>query len=1167
MKAELISKKPASSIQSKKTFFRAKKELDVKLIKVQKRATVTSTLKKNPKQKTEFKDSDLITVAALQKPVKEIKSTSKKYKKHKDPEVVLNQAQSAAILPSEKANKSLAHKDQTELMAAQEKGEFNKSDFKAKLKDQINNTIKEKAEAISVASKGVDKKFTEGIDSSLQEQKNKAGGSIEQTTVVSPEEPKIINVGEKTSNEPISLVKENPLTKTFTSQKTALAPAKKTNEESDLTLETKVLDDEYRQNNLSGEKLQKSNEPSFMQADQQKTDSQKKAQELTNQYRNDENKTISETRQGNSMAINGSYNSMLKENSLVKGDTFIFQQNKSKEENQTRQTVSKELDRIFNHTNIIVLGYFSTIDNYIKSIFDEQIKQNLDKYSKRVSGLLDDNDGLEWLGKKLTNQYIQSEIQIFAIAKQEFIQDMQAPIDNLVTVVDNCLFLATKEIKNGKAEVDKYWSTQSDETKKIAGDLYEGTNTKFEELENSVQSKEGSIIDAVVEKFKGALDELDTRFEKAKEENKSWLDRAIDAVKAVIHTIIELKNAIKALAKKAAKYAEQIIDDPITFFGNLCDGVGLGFTNFKKNIDKHLVKGVLEWLTGSMAGSEIVLPKELNVEGITSLVLQILGISIKKIKALVIDIIGKERFEFIEKGVDAGIAAGNKILNLFKILNEKGLEGLWEFIKDEFSNLKEMLIENVKTFVIETITNEAIKTLMLMLVPFAGFVKAAQLLIRFVVTLFQKAAQIIKIIEGIIDSFGEILKKNLSAAAEKVENVLSGFLSLAISFLAAVLGLNGIVGRVQKFIQQKIRPKVDLILNKIAQKIKQVIIKIGLTKLIDKSMKAVEKGEAWVEEKKKKAVEKGKAALGELAEWLGISKSYKSKDGNKHTISFDEVGGKPVMMRSSVKSSFEDYISNVKSKIDEYNAKNPSNTVDFKAIENQYKLIKVEMGKYKDFKKNVVSDKMNTLAELLSQLPDDLSDANVFFPNHNIKARTTYETEYNGSNKSLDGENIDIENLSLKLGSLKGSPGKHTSKLFNHIHNKVSNKQQVIRGHLLNHYLGGSGDTAENIMPIAKSTNDAMERSADNVVKERLAKEKMLTGSVFDYRVSVKYEKSNPLNAIVPGEITMSFCQKQFDTAKEKNKANMEDGDNWKKGKVRPKDSTLDARKELESLI
>ena len=93
--------------------------------------------------------------------------------------------------------------------------------------------------------------------------------------------------------------------------------------------------------------------------------------------------------------------------------------------------------------------------------------------------------------------------------------------------------------------------------------------------------------------------------------------------------------------------------------------------------------------------------------------------------------------------------------------------------------------------------------LLSLLIPGAGFIRAAQLLIRFVVTLFQKAAQILKIIEGIIDTFGDILNKNLSGAAAKVEQVFSGFLSLAISFLAAVLGLNGIVGKVQKFIQQK----------------------------------------------------------------------------------------------------------------------------------------------------------------------------------------------------------------------------------------------------------------------------------------------------------------------------------------------------------------------------
>jgi hypothetical protein len=712
--------------------------------------------------------------------------------------------------------------------------------------------------------------------------------------------------------------------------------------------------------------------------------------------------------------------------------------------------------------------------------------------------LLDDNTGfLNNVGAAITGDELMSEVQIFDKAKDEFMVDMQDPIEYLVNKVDFYLSAANNAIKNGKTEVDKYWSKQSNETKRIAGDILKDTETKFEELENSVESKEGEIIEKVTEKFSAALDDMDARFEKAKEENKSWLDRAIDAVKAVINTIIELKNAIVAVARKAAKYAEQIIDDPITFFGNLSDGVGLGFENFKNNIDKHLVKGVLEWLTGSMAGSEIVLPKELNLEGITSLVLQILGISIKKIKNLVIDIIGKERFEFIEKGVDAGIAVGNNILNMFKILNEKGLAGLWEFIKEEFSDLKEMLIENVKSFVIDTITKKAMEFLLSLLIPGAGFIRAAQLLIKFVITLFEKAAQIVKIIDGIIDSFGNILRKDLAGAAAVVENVFSNFLSLAISFLAAVLGLDGIVGKVQKFIQQKIRPKIDQVLNKIAQKIKEVVVKIGLTKLIDKSMHAVEKGKAWVEEKKNKAKETAKKIGEKFLDFLGIRKKFKAVDGKEHTLFFEGSGKHPLFMIASDKMTFELFINKITNDSEKKEAEAISKKINA-ILEDDVSVIADVSKREAKIKEN--QNKINSYLERIAKI------AGKYF-----KFSTMPVSKIQFESASIGGGVMGKKMLAFPLTKNHPTGSESDKDTSNPAYNRVEQRGYMngsfyVKGHLLNNNLGGPGSWINYTpFPGAIFNTSVHYQKYEKHLKEAIDKDE-----TYYYKVEAIYGRSRP---------------------------------------------------------
>ena len=1094
-KTEPILQKIKPPKKKAKPFFTTTKKIGVTLNEVPKKEKVAPEVKlEEPKKEKKKIPSKKLAVLALQKPVKEIKSTSDKYQKHKPKETVIKETKEASILPAAKANKVVANKHQIDLMNSQTVGKdpdpkkFEKVKFKNKIKSQIDQTAKTKAEAKRIKNNGVDDKVTENIGTSLEEEKTKVGGKLESTTIPLGESPQTPSDA-VVQSEPTPLKPLTPQTKTLTAQKKALAPKAKPKTETDFTKETKVLDEDYKKNNISQEKLQNSNEPRFIAADNQKQDSEAKAVALTAQQRVDEKKTIANARFINNKAINGTYNEMFTNHTSITTGSFKKQKEKSEEEKSIRNKVSTALNQIFNKTNKKVIACFKAIDDYINITFSDMLTKALDTFSERVAQLLDDNDGIEWVGKKLTGTRVQSESEIFEIARKEFISDMDLPIDLLVKKVDFNMNTAITAIDDGNKEKDTFWNNQDKETQKIASDIKEDSDAKFTELESSVEAKENAIVDTVTEKFSTALDELDERFEKAKLENMSWLDRAIAAVKSVINTIIELKNSLQAIAKKAAKYAERIIDAPIEFFGNLADGVGQGFSNFKKNIDKHLVKGVLEWLTGSMAGSDIVLPKELNLEGITSLVLQILGITIKKIKGLVIDIIGKERFEFIEKGVDATLAAGNKILNIFQILNEKGLAGLWEFIKEEFSDLKEMLVENVKTFVIDTITKKALEFLLSLLIPGGGFIRAAQMIIKFVVTLFQKAAQIIKIIDGIIDSFGDILNKNLAKAAEKVETVFSGFLSLAISFLAAILGLNGIVAKVQKFIQQKIRPKIDKVLKGIAKKIKEVVTKIGLTKLIDKSMKTVDKGKNWVEDKKKKVVAKGKEYGDKILIFLGIKKKFKL-GSESHTLLFEDKKGMPVFYVHSTPQKYSDFIKNINFKdkysadkkvTNKYGGKTPLDTTIKAGGVVDGELNKYEKTDEKDRKKwgdNLVKH-MNNIAEVITKYAETGSSE------EDVPSIVEWKgTNSKGLGKAVNAKQLTSNYIEGQETAEEGDKGGLTKEWDIISQNKGNNTSYYyVRGHLLNAKVGGVVNNT-NLTPLSNNANKNHLKEVEKAVKK-----------------------------------------------------------------------------------
>ena len=71
-----------------------------------------------------------------------------------------------------------------------------------------------------------------------------------------------------------------------------------------------------------------------------------------------------------------------------------------------------------------------------------------------------------------------------------------------------------------------------------------------------------------------------------------------------------------------------------------------------------------------------------------------------------------------------------------------------------------------------------------------------------------RISKIIQVVTGFIDSLVAIAGGAIGAAAKRVESILGGLLSLAISFLAGFLGLGKITDKIKEVIE-KVRATVD----------------------------------------------------------------------------------------------------------------------------------------------------------------------------------------------------------------------------------------------------------------------------------------------------------------------------------------------------------------------
>ncbi len=166
---------------------------------------------------------------------------------------------------------------------------------------------------------------------------------------------------------------------------------------------------------------------------------------------------------------------------------------------------------------------------------------------------------------------------------------------------------------------------------------------------------------------------------------------------------------IKGLIGRAGGAIAEIIKDPGRFVNTMIKAVGQGFTQFKDNISAHLQKGLLGWLFATLTKAGIQLPKDFSLKSILTLVLQVLGITVEAIKQKAAKFIGEKNVRRIEKLWD--------ILSTFM---KEGIGGLWEMLKDYLGDLKEMVVSEVKSWVITQVIQAAVVKVLSMFNPVSG---------------------------------------------------------------------------------------------------------------------------------------------------------------------------------------------------------------------------------------------------------------------------------------------------------------------------------------------------------------------------------------------------------------------------------------------------------------
>ena len=293
----------------------------------------------------------------------------------------------------------------------------------------------------------------------------------------------------------------------------------------------------------------------------------------------------------------------------------------------------------------------------------------------------------------------------------------------------------------------------------------------------------------------------------------SWAGQQVMSLLQIIFEVVA--PAVMPYIRRAAGAFQTIIRDPIGFVGNLVRAGILGLRQFSRHFLTHLRASLIGWLTGAMSGANIYIPQAFNLQEILKFVLSVLGLTWQNIRQKLVRAIGEPAVSALETGFE-----------LVKTLVTEGPAAAWEQILEGISNLREMVMEQIMTFVRDRIVQAAITKLVTSLNPAGAFIQAIIATYNTIMFFVERLRQIAQVAAAFIDSISAIASGVIGAAANRVEQTMAGMLTLVISFLARIAGLGRVSDAVTEIID-RVREPIDKALDRVVAWIVRQARRVG----------------------------------------------------------------------------------------------------------------------------------------------------------------------------------------------------------------------------------------------------------------------------------------------------------------------------------------------------
>ena len=248
-------------------------------------------------------------------------------------------------------------------------------------------------------------------------------------------------------------------------------------------------------------------------------------------------------------------------------------------------------------------------------------------------------------------------------------------------------------------------------------------------------------------------------------------------------------QAFFQLFGRAAQALDLILANPGGFVQNLLEAVKGGIRRFGDNLRRHLIAGMVIWLTGPLGGG-IVMPARFDLWGLLDIARQALGLTLATVRRVAVRILGEGAVQRIEY-----------VLNYVRALISGGWAGLWEQLTSDLATLRDMALEQIRSFLLEKVVIAGIMWLASLFNPVGALVKLVQTIWNFIKFLRTQMARIWQVVQVVLNTVWEIASGALEPPIRGVESVLGRLVPVVMDLLARLLGVGGIPEKVQEVLR------------------------------------------------------------------------------------------------------------------------------------------------------------------------------------------------------------------------------------------------------------------------------------------------------------------------------------------------------------------------------